>query len=53
MKQGGAGVPPHQVVEGGALLLTAHVFEEAMVGYQQQWAGVLQVVVDLPPASDL
>lgn len=47
-----SGVSPHQVVEGGALLLAAHVFEEAMVGHQQQGAGVLLVVLELPPASD-
>lgn len=36
-----------QVVEGGALLLAAHVFEKAVVGHQQQRTGVLQVILDL------
>lgn len=41
-----------QVVEGGALLLSAHVFEEAIVGHQQQRTGVLQVIVDLTLPSE-
>lgn len=41
-----------QVVECGALLLSAHVFEEAMVGHQQQRTGVLQVVVHLTLPSE-
>ena len=45
-------VATHQVVEGGALLLAAHVFEETVVGHQQQSAGVLQVVVGVTPPSE-
>ena len=41
----------HQVVERDALLLAAHVLEEAVVGHQQKRAGVLLVVVGLPLLS--
>lgn len=44
-------VRTHQVVEGGALLLAPHVFEEAMVSHQQQRTSVFQVIVDLTPPS--
>ena len=43
----------YQVVEGGALLSTAHVLEEAVVCYQQERTGVLLVVVDLPLLSQM
>lgn len=46
------GAVTHQVVERGALLLPAHVFEETVVGHQQQRAGVLPVVVYLPLPPD-
>lgn len=44
-----------QVVEGGALLPPAHMFEETMIGHQQQSAGVLPVIRDLtlPPEHRL
>lgn len=41
-----------QVVEGGALLVAAHVFEKAMVGYQQQRTRVLLVVVHVTLHSE-
>lgn len=41
----------HQVVEGGALLLAPHVFEEAMISHQQQRTSVFQVIMDLTPPS--
>lgn len=40
-----------QVVECGALLPAAHVPEEAVVGHQQQGAGVPAVVVGRPPLT--
>lgn len=36
-----------QVVESDALLSAAHVLKEAVIGHQQQLAGVLLVVVDV------
>lgn len=41
-----------QVVEGCALLLTAHVFVKAMVGHQQQRTRVLLVVVHVTLHSE-
>ncbi len=46
------GLCADQVVEGGALLLPAHVFEEAVVGHQQQGTGVLQVIGHLTLPSE-
>lgn len=43
----------YQVVEGGALLITAHVFEKTIVGHKQQRAGVLTVVMRLPSLSQV
>jgi len=43
----------HQVVEGGALLLTAHVPEKTIVGHKQQRAGVLTVVWGLSSLSQV
>ena len=42
---------PYQVVQCDALLLAPHVLEEAVVGHQQQGAGVLLVVVGQPLRS--
>ncbi len=41
----------YQVVEGGALLATAHVSEKTIIGYKQQRACVLTVVHRLPSLS--
>lgn len=41
-----------QVVEGGTLLVAAHVFVKAMVGYQQQRTRVLLVVMHVTLHSE-
>ena len=43
----------YQVVDGGALLSTAHVLEEAVVCYQQERTGVDLMVVDVPLLSQM